>query len=119
MTRVKSGVSAHRRHQKVLKAAKGYRGGRSKLFRRAKNAVAKAGQNAYRDRKLKKRTFRQLWIARINAACRVRGTKYSVLIDGCFKKDIRVNRKMLAELAANEPEAFKAVLAEAVDEVKA
>lgn len=114
MTRVKRGVTAHRRHQKTLKAAKGYRGGRSKLFRAAKNAVAKAGQNSYRDRKKKKRNFRQLWIARINAACRANGSKYSALIDGCFKKDIQVNRKMLAELAANEPEAFKAVLDEAL-----
>jgi large subunit ribosomal protein L20 len=114
MTRVKRGVNAHRRHRKVLKAAKGYRGGRSKLFRAAKNAIAKAGQNAYKDRKLRKRTFRQLWIARVNAACRAHGSKYSVLIDGCFKKDIRVNRKMLAELAANEPDTFKAVLDEAL-----
>ena len=114
MTRVKRGVNAHRRHQKVLKAAKGYRGGRSRLFRAAKNAVAKAGQNAYRDRKLRKRTFRTLWIARINAACRAHGSKYSALIDGCFKKDIRVNRKMLAEMAVNNPESFKAVLDEAI-----
>ncbi|MBT3704688.1 50S ribosomal protein L20 [Candidatus Peregrinibacteria bacterium] len=114
MTRVKRGVTTHRRHQKTLKAAKGYRGHRSKLFRAAKNAVTKAGQNAYRDRKLKKRTFRTLWIARINAACRAHGSKYSALIDGCFKKDIRINRKMLAELAANNPDTFKAVLDEAL-----
>jgi large subunit ribosomal protein L20 len=114
MTRVKRGVTAHRRHQKVLKAAKGYRGGRSKLFRRAKNAVAKAGQNSYRDRRLKKRTFRGLWIARINAACRAEGTRYGLFIDACFKKNIQINRKMLAELAANHPETFKAVLDEAM-----
>ena len=115
MARVKSGVSAHRRHRKVVKAAKGYRGGRSKLYRAAKNAVAKAGQNAYRDRRLRKRTFRRLWIARVNAACRGLGTKYSALIDGCFKKDIRLNRKMLAELAANEPKVFEAIVEEAVE----
>jgi len=114
MSRVKSGVNAHRRHQKVLKAAKGYRGGRSKLYRRAKNAVMKAGQNSYRDRRLKKRTFRALWIARINAACRANGARYSRLIDGMFKKDIQINRKMLAELAVNNPEVFKAILDEAM-----
>ena len=115
MTRVKRGVPAHRRHLKMLKAAKGYRGGRSKLFRRAKNAVAKAGQNAYRDRRLKKRTFRGLWIARINGACRAEGTRYGLFMDACFKKDIRINRKMLAELAATTPETFKAVLEEVME----
>jgi len=97
----------------MVKAAKGYRGHRSKLFRAAKNAVAKAGQNSYRNRKEKKRDFRTLWIARINAACRAAGSKYSLLIDGCFKKDIQVNRKMMAEMAVNNPEAFKALLDEA------
>jgi len=98
----------------MVKAAKGYRGARSKLFRRAKNAVAKAGQNSYIGRRLKKRDFRQLWIARINAACRANGSKYSLLINGCFKKDIQVNRKMMAEMAVNVPEAFKALLDEAL-----
>jgi len=98
----------------MVKAAKGYRGARSKLFRRAKNAVAKAGQNSYIGRRLKKRDFRQLWIARINAACRANGSKYSLLINGCFKKDIQVNRKMMAEMAVNAPEAFKALLDEAL-----
>lgn len=114
MTRIKRGVATHRRHRKMVKAAKGYRGARSKLFRRAKNAVAKAGQNSYIGRRLKKRDFRQLWIARINAACRANGSKYSALINGCFKKDIQVNRKMMAEMAANNPEAFKALLEEAL-----
>lgn len=114
MTRIKRGVTVHRRHHKMVKAAKGYRGARSKLFRRAKNAVAKAGQNSYIGRRLKKRDFRQLWIARINAACRANGSKYSLLINGCFKKDIQVNRKMMAEMAVNVPEAFKALLDEAL-----
>ncbi len=110
MTRVKRGVTAHRRHRKVVKAAKGYRGLRSKNFRAAKNAVMKAGLNSYTHRRLKKRTFRALWIARINAACRPLGITYSRLIAGMTIKNIRVNRKMLAEMAANEPAAFKAVV---------
>lgn len=114
MTRIKRGVVAHRRHKKVLKAAKGFRGKRSTQYVAAKAALIKAGQNAYRDRRIKKRTFRGLWIARINAACKLLGTKYSLLIDGCFKKDIAVNRKMLAELAANHPETFKVIVEEAL-----
>jgi len=110
MTRVKRGVTAHRRHRKTVKAAKGYRGLRSKNFRQAKNAVIKAGINSYRDRRRKKRTFRQLWIARINAGCRSLGLKYSRLIDGMVKKGVAINRKMLAELAANEPEVFEAIV---------
>lgn len=114
MTRVKRGVNTHRRHQKMLKAAKGYRGARSKLYRRAKAAVAKAGQHSFVDRKRKKRLYRQLWIVRVNNACRLHGTKYSLLINGMFKKNIAVNRKMLADLAVNNPEAFKALVAEAL-----
>ncbi len=114
MTRIKRGVAAHRRHKKVLKAAKGFRGQRSRLVVAAMTAVRKAGQNAYRDRRIKKRTFRGLWIARINAACKQFGTKYSLLINGMFKKDIQVNRKMLAELAVNEPDVFKAIVDEAL-----
>lgn len=113
MTRVKRGVTAHRRHRKIVKAAKGYRGLRSKNFRQAKNAVMKAGTNSYRDRKVKKRTFRSLWIARINAACRDLGVPYSRLIDGMSKKGIAIDRKILAELAAKEPETFKAIVEEA------
>jgi len=114
MTRIKRGVTAHRRHKKFLKAAKGFRGQRSRLAVAAMTAVKKAGKNAYRDRRIKKRTFRGLWIARINAACKLLGTKYSLLINGMFKKDIQVNRKMLAELAVNHPETFKAIVGEAI-----
>lgn len=110
MTRVKSGENAHRRHRKVVKAAKGYRGLRSRTFRQAKNAVMKAGLHAYTHRRTKKREFRRLWIARINAACRPLGISYSRLIAGMTKKKIEVNRKILAELAANEPKAFEAVV---------
>ena len=110
MTRVKRGVTAHRRHKKVLKAAKGYRGVRSRLFKTAKQAVMKAGLNAYRDRKLQKRRMRRLWTTRISAGLRAMGTKYSVFMDQCFKKDVRLNRKMLAELAAREPEVFTQVV---------
>lgn len=114
MTRVKRGTTAHRRHRKVLKAAKGYRGKRSKTFRLAKNAVMKAGTNAYRDRRLKKRTFRSLWIARINAACRAEGISYSRFINAMQKKSILVDRKMLADMAMTEPTIFKQILKEAM-----
>lgn len=90
--------------------AKGYRGVRSRLFKSAKEAVMKAGLNSYRDRKLKKRNMRRLWTTRISAALRAQGTKYSVFMDKCFKKDVRLNRKMLAELAAREPEVFTKVV---------
>ncbi len=114
MSRVKRGVIAHRRHRKVVKAAKGYRGLRSKNFRQAKNAVMKAGMNSYSHRRLKKRTFRNLWIARINAASRDLGVKYSRLMGAMTKKNIQINRKMLSELAIHQPEAFKAVVEEAM-----
>jgi large subunit ribosomal protein L20 len=110
MTRVKRGENAHRRHRKVVKAAKGYRGLRSKTFRQAKNAVMKAGLHSYTHRRTRKREFRRLWIARINAACRELGVAYSRLIDGMTKKGIELNRKMLAELAIHEPKVFKAVV---------
>lgn len=110
MTRVKSGESTHRRHQKVVKAAKGYRGMRSVAFRAAKNAVAKAGMHAYAHRRTKKRDFRRLWILRINAGCRVLGVKYSRLINMMELKGVVLNRKMLADLAMNEPKAFEAVV---------
>ena len=110
MTRVKSGENAHRRHRKVVKAAKGYRGLRSKTFKQAKNAVMKAGLHSYTHRRTRKREFRRLWIARINAACREHGVAYSRFIDGMTKKGIELNRKILAELAIHEPEAFKAVV---------
>ncbi|MBI4975422.1 50S ribosomal protein L20 [Candidatus Peregrinibacteria bacterium] len=112
MTRVKRGVTAHRRHQKMVKAAKGYRGKRSTNFRQAKNAVMKAGLHSYR--KLRKREFRRLWIVRINAACRPLGVTYSRLIDAMTKKDMLINRKMLSELAISNPETFKAIVDEAM-----
>ncbi len=111
MPRVKRGVQAHARHKKVLEEAKGYYGARSKVYRVAKQAVIKAGQYAYRDRRQKKRQFRALWIARINAGARDNGISYSRLIDGLHKANIEVDRKMLADLAVNDKTAF-GVLAE-------
>lgn len=113
MTRVKRGVTAHRRHRKIVKAAKGYRGLRSCTFKQAKNAVMKAGINAYRDRRLRKRTFRRLWITRINAACRAHGMAYSRFINALMKANIQIDRKMLAEIAVNNEAAFKAVVEKA------
>ncbi len=110
MTRIKRGTVAHRRHREVVKAAKGMRGQRGRTFKASKNALMKAGQNAYVSRRLKKRTFRSLWIARINAGCRPLGITYSRLIAAMTLKGVAINRKMLAELAANEPAAFKAVV---------
>ena len=114
MTRVKRGVTAHRRHREVIKAAKGFRGLRSRTFSQAKNAVMKAGINSYIGRKLKKRTFRNLWIVRINASCRPLGVKYSRLIDAMTMKDIQINRKMLSELAIHSPDVFKNIVEEAM-----
>ena len=110
MPRIKRGVVARRRHKKILDRAKGYYGARSRVFRVAKQAVIKAGQYAYRDRRTKKRTFRQLWIARINAGARLHGTTYSRLIAALNKKEIDINRKILADLAANNPAAFAEVV---------
>lgn len=110
MTRVKRGVTTRRRHKKMIKSAKGFRGLRSTIFTQAKNAMMKAGQRAYTSRRLKKRDFRSLWIARINAACRPLGISYSRLIDAMTKKNILINRKMMADLAVNEPEVFNAVV---------
>ena len=109
MARVKRGVIARRRHNKVLKAAKGYYGARRKVFRVAKQAVIKAGQYAYRDRRNKKRNFRRLWIARINAAARMNGMTYSRFINGCSKADIAVDRKVLADIAVHDAAAFTAI----------
>lgn len=110
MTRIKRGVNAHRRHQKVVKAAKGYRGLRSKGFRHAKIATMKAGLHSYAHRKTKKRTFRALWIARINAACRVFGISYSRFIAGLNAKKVAIDRKILSDLAIKEPETFKKIV---------
>lgn len=109
MARVKRGVVRRARHNKVLKEAKGYYGARSKVFKVAKQAVIKAGQYAYRDRRQRKRQFRSLWIARINAAARAHGLSYSRLIHGLSRAEIEVDRKVLADIAVNDPEAFAAV----------
>lgn len=106
MPRVKTGVTAHARHKKILKLAKGYRGARSKQFKKANETVMKAGQYAYRDRKVKKREFRRLWIARINAAARMNGISYSRLICGLTKANVAIDRKMMAELAVSDAAAF-------------
>jgi len=106
MPRIKRGVTAHARHKKVLALAKGYRGRRKNVYRVAKQAVTKAGQYAYRDRRQKKRVFRALWIARINAAAREHGLSYSRMINGLNKSAIIVDRKVLAELAVSDKNAF-------------
>jgi len=111
MARVKRGVVAHARHKKVLKQAKGYYGARRKVYRVAKQAVIKAGQYAYRDRRQRKRQFRRLWIVRINAASRQFGLSYSRFMDGLNKAGIEVDRKVLADLAVHDIAAF-GVLAE-------
>ncbi len=113
MARVKRGVVARRRHKKVLKQAKGYYGARSRVFRVAKQAVIKAGQYAYRDRRQRKRQFRALWIARINAAARINGLSYSRFIAGLKKANVEIDRKVLADLAVHEANAFAAVVEKA------
>ncbi len=115
MPRVKRGVTARARHKKVLALAKGFRGRRKNVFRIAKQAVMKAGQYAYRDRRTKKRVFRQLWIARINAASRGLGLTYSKFVAGLKKAQIDIDRKVLADLAVHDPAGFKAI----VDKVQA
>ena len=109
MARVKRGVTAKARHRKVLSKAKGYYGARSKLYKTAKQAVIKAGQYAYRDRRQRKRQFRALWIARINAAARMHDLSYSRLIHGLSRAEIEVDRKVLADIAVHDPEAFGAI----------
>jgi large subunit ribosomal protein L20 len=111
MPRVKRGVASNARHKKILKKAKGYYGARSKLYKTAKQAVIKAGQYAYRDRRQRKRQFRALWIARINAAARLHELSYSRFINGLKKAEIEIDRKILADIAVHDPEAF-GVLAE-------
>ncbi len=106
MPRVKTGVTAHARHKKILKLAKGYRGARSKQFKKANESIMKAGYYAHRDRRVKKREFRRLWIARINAAARINGISYSRLICGLTKAGVSVDRKMMAELAVSDAVAF-------------
>ena len=109
MSRVKRGVTAHARHKKVLGKAKGYYGARRKVYRVAKQAVIKAGQYAYRDRRQRKRQYRTLWIARINAAARENGLSYSRMIDGLNKANVEVDRKVLADLAVFDKAAFSAL----------
>ena len=106
MARVKRGVIARARHKKILKQAKGYYGARSRVYRVAFQAVIKAGQYAYRDRRQRKRQFRQLWIARINAAARINGLSYSVFMHGLKLAGVDLNRKVLADMAVNDAEGF-------------
>ena len=113
MARVKRGVESRRKHKKVLKLAKGYRGARSRTFKVAKQAVTRAGQYAYRDRRVKKRDFRGLWIQRINAGVREHGLTYSTFINGLKKANIEINRKILSEIAFHEPVAFKVIVEKA------
>jgi large subunit ribosomal protein L20 len=110
MPRVKRGVTAHARHKKILKLAKGYYGARSRVFRVAKQAVIKAGQYAYRDRRQRKRQFRALWIARINAAVREHGMSYSRFMDALKKASIELDRKVLADMAVYDKEGFAALV---------
>jgi large subunit ribosomal protein L20 len=109
MPRVKRGVTTHARHKKVLNRAKGYRGARKNVFRVANQAVAKAGQYAYRDRRQKKRQFRALWIARINAAARLNGLSYSRFMNGLSRAEIDLDRKVLADIAFHDSETFTAL----------
>ena len=111
MPRVKSGVTAHRRHKKILKLAKGYRGAKSKQFKKANETVMKALYYARRDRRAKKGEFRKLWIARINAAARMNGISYSRLINGLTKAGVEVHRKMFADLAVHDEKAFAQLVA--------
>ncbi|MEN2752412.1 MULTISPECIES: 50S ribosomal protein L20 [Psychrobacter] len=117
MARVKRGVQANRRHKKILKRAKGYYGARSRVYRVAVQAVTKAGQYAYRDRRNKKRTFRRLWIARINAGARLNGLSYSRLINGLKKANIAIDRRVLADIAMHDAVAFTALVEKAKAEL--
>jgi len=113
MARVKRGLMRHKRHKKIIEKASGYWGRKKNVFSRAHEQVMKSGQYAFRDRRQKKRDFRQLWIARISAACQENGIKYNHLIDGLNKSGIEVNRKMLSELAIGDPAAFAAIVKQA------
>ncbi len=113
MPRVKRGVTAHARHKKVLKKAKGYYGARSRTYKTANQAVTKAGQYAYRDRRQRKRQFRALWIVRINAASKAEGLSYSRFMNGLKLANIEVDRKVLADLAVNDKSAFTALVEQA------
>ena len=119
MARVKRGVTARARHKKVLKLAKGYYGARSRVYRVAVQAVTKAGQYAYRDRRTKKRQFRQLWIARINAASRQNGLSYSRFINGLKKASVEIDRKILADIAVHDKTTFAALVSKAKEALAA
>ena len=119
MPRVKRGVTARARHKKVLALAKGFRGRRKNVYRIAKQAVMKAGQYAYRDRRAKKREFRRLWIARINAGSRALGLTYSKFIAGIKKASIEIDRKVLADMAVNDPAAFASIVEKAKAQLSA
>ena len=119
MSRVKRGVTSHARHRKVIKQAKGYYGRRKNTIRVARQAVEKAGQYAYRDRKVRKRTFRALWSQRINTAARENGLTYGRLIDGLKKAGIELDRKVLADIAVHEPQTFKGLVEAASAAVRA
>jgi large subunit ribosomal protein L20 len=113
MTRIKRGVTTHARHKRILDKAKGYRGRRKNTIRVAMQAVEKAGQYAYRDRKVKKRSFRAIWIQRINAAVRAEGLTYGVFMHGCKLAGIELDRKVMADLAMNEAASFSTIIAQA------
>ncbi len=110
MPRARAGAARHRKKVRLLREAKGYRGASSKLYRTAKQAITRAGVFAYRDRRVRKRTFRMLWITRLSAACRMRGIQYSRFIFGLKEASIIINRKMLSELAIHDPEAFDKIV---------
>ena len=114
MARVKRGMMTHKRHKKVLEAAKGYWGGKRSLFKTAHEQLLKSGNYAYRDRRNKKREFRALWIARISAACREQGVQYCRFIDGLNKAGIELDRKVMAEMAYSDPDTFKQLIAQAM-----
>lgn len=114
MARVKRGLMRQKRHRKVIARAKGYFQRKKNVFKNAHEQVMKSGQYAFRDRRQRKRDFRQLWVVRISAACRENGVKYSQLIDGMTKKGLQVNRKMLSELAIHDPKAFAALVKQSV-----
>ncbi|MEC7831052.1 MAG: 50S ribosomal protein L20 [Pseudomonadota bacterium] len=118
MTRVTSGSSSHSRHKKIIKNAKGYYGRRKNTFRAANQAVEKAGQYAYRDRKKRKRNFRSLWIQRINAAARLNGMNYASFINGLSKANIEIDRKVLSDIAISDPDTFKDLVNKATSALK-
>ena len=118
MPKVRSSVASRKRRQRTLKAARGYFGNKSRLFRYAKDAVQHAGKYAYRDRRVRRREFRSLWITRINAACRAAGLKYSVFMAGLKALNVEIDRKQLSELAINDAAAFAVLINKVIDSIK-